>query len=167
MYALYDFGSAWDQYLEEHLTGWSYWAIASFAWSVVHMGYITFLLVYTIVEFSQPEPFEGTIYQAPYLWITIAVNSLALILPLSKLIIVHIENGEEEDGLFKLKSEVGQYNYEMEVWADIAKCVVLALDYAAYVFAPNIAEHIAPNKFPIAGILAPEWTAQDPKDDLR
>lgn len=91
MYALYDFGSAWELYLEDHLTGWSYWAIASFVWSLIHMTYITFLLVYLIVEFCQPEPFVGIIYQSPYLWITIIFNSLALIPPLSKLIVVHIE----------------------------------------------------------------------------
>jgi len=57
MYALYDFQSAWEQYLEEHMTGWSYWAIASFAWSVLHMGYLTFLLIYLLVDIDDPEPF--------------------------------------------------------------------------------------------------------------
>jgi len=80
---------------------------------------------------------------------------------------VHIENEEEEDGLFKLKSKVGQYNYEMEMWADIAKSAVLALDYAAYVFAPSILEHISPNKFTIPEIKMPEWVEPDPANDLR
>jgi hypothetical protein len=55
----------------------------------------------------------------------------------------------------------------MEVWADIAKCAVLVLDYAAYIFAPNVVEHIAPNKFDIPDLLMPDWIAPNPQDDLR
>ena len=81
-------------------------------------------------------------------YIYLAVQLVYGALPLSKLIWVLVEDLEEEDGFFKLKTDQGKFNMEMEMYADIIKMSVIALDTAAFLIIPTIATEISLKDLP-------------------
>ena len=112
LYAVYDFGSAWEVYLNDHLTGWSYWAIASFVYSALQAIYQMVILVYILIEmfFSGEDAFNihtSILSDQIWFWAFMAANAVGLAIPMSKLIVIfqEIEEEDDVDGLFKLKSK--------------------------------------------------------------
>ena len=117
MYCVYDFGSAWDIYLADHLTGWFYWAIAGFTWSLAQAIYLIVINIWIIVEmFLSEDEFKvenSILSDAVWFWVFMAANLFSIIIPMSKLIVifVELEHEEDEDRIFYLKSKQGQFNY--------------------------------------------------------
>ena len=59
-----------------------------------------------------------------------------------------VEEGQEEDGFLKMKTDQGKFNMEMEMYADIVKMAVLVLNYVLFITLPWITCEIAPQGLP-------------------
>jgi len=95
------------------------------------------------------EPSHAMIQDDVFFWAFIVINSLAIAIPLSKLIWIFVEEEQPEDGMFRMKTEQGKFNLEMEMYADIAKMAVLAAGYVGFLTMPSIADPIAPKDKPV------------------
>jgi len=109
LYAMNDFGSAWELFPQDELTPWGYYAMGTLAFAVGHAGYVTACLVMTVIDmFVSEYQFVGnssTINDPVWFWVFIAVNLIAILIPLSKLIWIFVEQEQEENGFFRMKTE--------------------------------------------------------------
>ena len=148
MYAIYDFSSAWEFFPQDELTPWAFYAIGTGAFGIIHGVYVAVCTVLTVIDmFGSEYRFETTtasISDDVYFWVFISINTVAILIPTSKLIWIFIEEEEPENGFFMMKTEQGKFNLEMEMYADIAKVSVLVVNYLLFMVMPSIAEGIAP-----------------------
>ena len=109
MYTLYDYSSAWELFPQDDLSPWAYYAFGAFGFGCAHAIYTIVLLVMTIIDmFSSEYRFEAnnsSIQDEVFFWSWIAVNSVAIAIPLSKLIWVFVEEEQPENGFFRMKTE--------------------------------------------------------------
>ena len=83
-----------------------------------------------------------------FAWAYMAINAIYIAIPLSKLVWVFVEEGEEEDGFFKMKTDQGKFNLEMEMYADIVKMAVIGLNMGCFLIIPTIGSELAVKGLP-------------------
>ena len=75
-----------------------------------------------------------------YIWMVIVV--INILIPASKLIVIYTEMESPEDGLFILNTKLGERNLEVEMYGDIVKIAVLAVDFLVFPTLNTIAKEI-------------------------
>lgn len=87
---------------------------------------------------------NNCVYYGAFFWIFIAINAGTIAIPTSKLIWVFVEEEEDQNGYFNMKQEQGQFNMEMEMYADIAKIALTAIYFIIWVALPTVAGELVP-----------------------
>ena len=131
-------------YVEDHENGWTIWASVQFGLSVLTIAYYIMLLIMRYV-LGVRDIFSNYIYQIVFA----AVNTLNLLVPLSKYAFIYYESDLEwgDCGLFNcfwaLNSYVGEVNLDVEMYPDIFKTAALVLNYAIYMMFPWVDDWVA------------------------
>jgi hypothetical protein len=120
-YFFYDMGSAVDIYVEDHNNGWTYWAVGQGVMAVGTIAYYIYILVARYV--LNPDIFNDMTHNI----IFIIVNSINLILPISKYMMIYYESGLTDGDcgfmncFWALDTYVGEINLDVEMYPDLFK----------------------------------------------
>jgi len=103
MYVIYDFASAWENFEQEEMTPWAFYAIGAVAVCLAHGAYTVVMIIMTVMDmfFSEYAATADTLFISvnngefggAFFWGFIALNSAAIAVPLSKLIWIMVEDG--------------------------------------------------------------------------
>ena len=76
-------------------------------YALFHATYVTVVFVLTLVEmfFGEYQFLASTssLAHPAWFWIFMAINAASIVIPVSKIIALLVEENEEEDGIFVLK----------------------------------------------------------------
>ena len=125
-------GSTEDVYIENHLNGWTIWALGEGALSIGTIGYYVYLLVARYV--LDIDVFSENIYIVAFM----LTNTGNLILPLIKYAMIYYESTLDKGdcGVFNcfwsLNSDYGNLNVDVEMYPDVFKVFSLLSNYVTY-----------------------------------
>ena len=125
-------GSTDDVYIENHLNGWTIWAIGEGALSVGTIAYYIYLFIarYTL----DIDVFSDTTYILAFM----LTNTVNLVLPFAKYAMIYYESSLPEDscGIFdcfwSMNTEFGNQNVDVEMYPDVFKAASLLGNYVTY-----------------------------------
>lgn len=148
-YAAFDFGVGFDDYIADHASGWSIWAIMQFVFSCITLGLYLYILIQLTVELaSTPKTqCDDSVIANPIVWfIFMGVNSWSIATASLKMLIIIVElYTEEEDqvtDLFNMKSDAGELAFDIELFPDLGKIGILGLNYVFFELMPLVCEYM-------------------------
>lgn len=146
-YAVYDFGSSIDVYVEDHLSGWTVWVIAQCIFSVLTIVFYGYIIASLAMELSSDDAYSvenSVISDTTFWWIFMVANSWSMLTAAAKFVLIltelYMADEAKMTDFFHMDTEAGQLNFEIELWPDIVKTCILGLNYAFYVLMPLICE---------------------------
>lgn len=113
LYVIYDFTSAWELFSEDEMSAWAYYAIGSLGGGLLHGGYMVASCAMTFVDMFVSDyvttadtasiSVNNPENMGAFFWGFLAINTINLAIPASKIIWMFMEEAEEEDGYFRMK----------------------------------------------------------------